>query len=695
MTRLRRQSGFQKHCSRVVESTYAFYSRIVDDIAETAEEMEADEAERNCDELMKLKNEFEQLFDDITQGRILDGSDTNSFNVAMTWPSVFEIPFNASPQQREDPTDPDLIFLRGRLEQLQTVADQAAAELECIQQDCRSCPLLSGVLPWGTGLSAAFAKLADLERQAIALIQQPSGPWSVESLVRYFSEPGPISSQLLNAMTFDLSGRVLDRKLRQTRFLSSRSFQVEGFRLKVRGMNSLPHMMIFDSEKDVEQWPPSMRGSLRTVTANSREQIAVMKQDKLAMNHLAPECIPWRARVMGHGLTEVRLSWCCAMQLFETGHNQLKILRSVTITNGNPSPLDTVLGRGIVAKAWEDSQWEIRAMRVLDGVACWCAVTLVSNFRNLDYGDGDVSQNGRDCSNQVTYLAFHSIFSISSLFFEVLESAHVFGWTVGLCVYLHFWNWAVFMLELYNGLVCLLLVVVLVVSPSANIYTLMFQYPVLFSISVLFRILTFLVRLLSAKIFAKVLLPAAFAIVSSDSITFLIFMLLLFLGMTNAYWVLPIADNARFSDTILKIFRLGALGNFDLNDLEGANQVIEMGETVKGVHVTMLQDPEAGSQGSTAYFHNGVRFIFVLFSVVSTIMLMNVYIGVLGGEYDKRYNVSKRGLAFFRARIALNVLLRQRCRRRRIYGDSCNYGAGVGDKRGVFISRSLEEFQTN
>eukprot|EP00927_Polykrikos_kofoidii_P029673 TRINITY_DN25628_c1_g1_i1.p1 TRINITY_DN25628_c1_g1~~TRINITY_DN25628_c1_g1_i1.p1 ORF type:complete len:709 (-),score=89.67 TRINITY_DN25628_c1_g1_i1:179-2305(-) len=669
------------------------------DLVEIAEESDADDAEETCENLMKLNNEFEQLFEDVVEGRILDGATVDSFDVAKPFPTSFSTPLLADQHDVcRSGEDPELNWLHCRFEQVQAVVWQAAAELGTIQKNRGRGQRMDSsnpTVPRGSGFIAAINKLSHIERSVADVIRN-NEKWSAKAMVKYMSLPGPIPSRALDALTFEITCNIDHRSMRKSVFLSQRRFQAQGTGIKVYGMNSLPHMLVFGS-KD-----PSSDADSKTyemdIGTNKTEMEAVMKHEMPIWNQLAPEEVSWSSRFMGYGMTEIRLSWTCATHLFgwsqgetvpSSTATQLKVLRAVANSTGDPSPLNTVLGRGIVARAWQECQFDIKTARLADLWCVMCMTILVKNFRTFVRTENNTLFDDQN-KNSIIMLTGYSVYSTITLVFEILESANVFGWVAGLYAYFTVWNAITVIMEIFNSLVIFVAYVILMMNGTC-VYDLLIGHPVLFALSIFSRWIYCLMNFLGTKVCGNTLLPAFYAVVSYDSMMFLFFVLWTLFGMTNAYWVLPIADNAEFTDTLLKIFRLGALGDFDMNDLEGVNQVIKAEQDVSGHHVMMLEDPEGGSQGA-AFFHYGVRYLFIVFSFVSTIMLMNVYIGLLSGEYDKAKENSKTGLALFRARIVIPVILR-RTTRRRFLLQQCFKQEKHSDVKGIFISRAVDEFE--
>eukprot|EP00927_Polykrikos_kofoidii_P057486 TRINITY_DN5161_c3_g1_i5.p1 TRINITY_DN5161_c3_g1~~TRINITY_DN5161_c3_g1_i5.p1 ORF type:complete len:697 (-),score=99.56 TRINITY_DN5161_c3_g1_i5:628-2718(-) len=664
----------------------------------SAEEKEEERAEQNSEELAEIRDEVTQLYEDIIQGRIMDGKTHGLFEVVKPHPALLEIPAVKTPKTPIGKGDQAsrLAWLDSRFEQLHAVSSQLTDDLGSIRLRRESALArdTNPSVPQGSGIEAAVQKLADLEDQVMEIVQKPDGPWSCAAMVEYLALPGKTPSQVLDALVFELSTKVEDRESRATGFINSRRFQTDGFSMKVYGMKSRPHNMIFSHVRESVQSPARLVRS-HTTSKNS-ESRAIMTAESDLWENLAPENVSLKSRLLGSGLTEIKCSWCPATHLFYStegsgGDNsieQMKILRHVANSNGVPSPLNTVLGRAIVARAWQECQFLIQGSRCLDVMNLLCLVVLIINFKRYQKAEpasGKTNESFEDENKMlISILMIYSIYCLCMRGFEVFESSQVFGWASGLYVYFTSANTFLFVIEVMSSLKVLWIFVIVTVTP-ANLYDRMFENPVGFALAVFGRCLHFTVELLGTKQAGETLLPAFDAVTTPDSIMYLLFLLLVIFAMTMSYWVLPIDDNIHLRDALLKMFRLGALGDFDMNDLEGANQVIVEGEGVFH-NETMLEDPPE------TVLHTGLREIFICFSTLLTIMLTNVYIALLSGTYDEMKEHSKTGLTSFRARKVIPVLLRQRFRGRLPWGNWFGFAQKLDKVTGFFITRSVNEF---
>ncbi|CAE7729660.1 unnamed protein product, partial [Symbiodinium pilosum] len=137
------------------------------------------------------------------------------------------------------------------------------------------------------------------------------------------------------------------------------------------------------------------------------------------------------------------------------------------------------------------------------------------------------------------------------------------------------------------------------------------------------------------------MVPVVIAVCGPESVFFLLFLGFMICGAFHAYYVFPIEENVSANGfglnhvlgTFLKIFRLTVLGDFDLSELEGLSD-----------HVTARLDPKTNKITGTVdvnsdewapKYHRTIRYEFVILTLVITVVVMNVYVGLLGELYHK------------------------------------------------------------
>merc|ERR1719414_2335586 len=109
------------------------------------------------------------------------------------------------------------------------------------------------------------------------------------------------------------------------------------------------------------------------------------------------------------------------------------------------------------------------------------------------------------------------------------------------------------------------------------------------------------------------MLPIFFAI--RDTLIFLLVVVFCLAASVHAYFLLGVSSEpSPFYSSLLTVFRLGVLGDFDMAELEG-------------------RDAEEDLQPSAT--NVPVHILFYTVACVLTIAMMNLYIGVLSSNYDR------------------------------------------------------------
>ena len=165
----------------------------------------------------------------------------------------------------------------------------------------------------------------------------------------------------------------------------------------------------------------------------------------------------------------------------------------------------------------------------------------------------------------------------------------------------------------------------------------LFQYINLVSFMIFFRWLTFVQNCLSIRMVGENVLPAFHAVSQPEALYFLVFLALIVFGSFHAYYAFPTDDVEGLPDAhaawhevlsgFLRIFRLEVLADFDMHELEGRGEYLNA-SVVHGRLSASLEDDVPKP------FHEGLRYMFLLLSLVVNVIMMNVYIGLLSSLYD-------------------------------------------------------------
>lgn len=197
----------------------------------------------------------------------------------------------------------------------------------------------------------------------------------------------------------------------------------------------------------------------------------------------------------------------------------------------------------------------------------------------------------------------------------------------------------------------------------------LYSHPLLFSAVIAVKWFYFVLALLCTRWLGENVLPAFLAVTSKEAIAYVTFLVLCFMMVFQAYFVLPIAEN--WEDAlehkklpwvpVLKVYRLLFLGDFDLFELEGLAAEIQEGRvsgtsnsdgTFNVTGVVDDQDPKA----LVPQINGGMKLAFVIVSSTITVMFMNVGIGLLSSMYDEAKAMKHQIHQNFRADYTVKLL---------------------------------------
>ena len=172
--------------------------------------------------------------------------------------------------------------------------------------------------------------------------------------------------------------------------------------------------------------------------------------------------------------------------------------------------------------------------------------------------------------------------------------------------------------------------------------------------------LTFLYSLRVTNAVGHRLLPILWAI--RNTVVFGVVCAICFMASTNAYYVIgarPASDSepSPIYAAVLAIYRLGILGDFDIFHLEGSDPTMVPASDPSDLGSLAPEDPEPSEDVVV------VHLFFYITSLGMTVILMNLFIGVLGQNYEIYEDQSALLFARERAKViveldTLNDLLR-------------------------------------
>lgn len=349
----------------------------------------------------------------------------------------------------------------------------------------------------------------------------------------------------------------------------------------------------------------------------------------------------WFPRLSQPRILRASFAYSGAWQLFEQSNTKCQVLVTEVLMNAPDSSavFSTPVGRGLNHKAWKSCYSAFLRERVCDlcmlgflfplsyfyrrslHLPMWLCTGLgLLSLREICNGAVDV------ISLQVIYRNFGKVLSI------VLNS-----WN-GVVLTMHFYT-AACLLHIFIGRDCVLEKKELSDCP-------MYSHPSVVSYLVLSRWAITWLACLSFRSLGEHVLPCFYAITRPASMYFAMYLFIVIFGSFHAYYVYPISEHVAENQvlpellysnfmTFLKIFRLEALGDFDLWEMEGQNEVVHGHISGSAINAE-IDDPAPDSRVRV-----GLLSLFVVLSLSVTVVTMNVYIGLLGSLYDNALKMQK------------------------------------------------------
>jgi len=192
----------------------------------------------------------------------------------------------------------------------------------------------------------------------------------------------------------------------------------------------------------------------------------------------------------------------------------------------------------------------------------------------------------------------------------------------------------------------------------------LYDRPILFASMVMFKWIQFLVGMLAFEFLGLTVLPAYCAMISAESMKFVLFMTGFILASTHAYYGLPIEADAGGHELIVSffdMFRLGILNDFNLYELERVSPSFQNATLVEN-HTTnnteLIGHIGEDKNDYVKSIHYDLRWLSLSIAVGCGVILMNMYIGILGMAYQK-YLGNKRAI-FTQSRARFVVRKQQR-----------------------------------
>lgn len=132
-----------------------------------------------------------------------------------------------------------------------------------------------------------------------------------------------------------------------------------------------------------------------------------------------------------------------------------------------------------------------------------------------------------------------------------------------------------------------------------------------------------------------------------DTAVFILMVIVCLLAATNAHYVFgtQMDKPSPFWSSLSKVFQLGILSSYELYELEGVEETLTA--TASAPLTMEFEDPEHSIN------YVSVQLFFYMLSVAMSLILMNLFIGVLGQNYEIYENLSKPLFVRERAKVLL------------------------------------------
>lgn len=336
----------------------------------------------------------------------------------------------------------------------------------------------------------------------------------------------------------------------------------------------------------------------------------------------------WRMLFANTDHVEKVIHWTLAGKIVapQSVEDELRIIMVLKSTGSESGVFNTPLGRSVLSYAWHKREnhyrifliFEIVFLALLGGMSCWvCEVDRVREFKLL-----------------VTTAGIFAMIAVARPVIEVFSTLWKLGPWHGISTALTFWNVAMFVVEILNVVVMIPLLLQTYHGAGQDcMESALLLHPVMYAFIVGSKWVIVIMELMCTSTFGKYVFPAMHAITRRGSTSFIAFLGLAVSGCMQVYLSLPIEENqtsrgASAWVAFMKVFRLALLGDFDVGELEGIDQVITGDVGHGNISATISE----GAESET--FHDGI-VLFILFVVISIgILSMNVAIGVVSNLYD-------------------------------------------------------------
>jgi len=154
------------------------------------------------------------------------------------------------------------------------------------------------------------------------------------------------------------------------------------------------------------------------------------------------------------------------------------------------------------------------------------------------------------------------------------------------------------------------------------------KHPVYLFCAVAAKWVNVMLTWLNISFLGKSVLPVWDAVKDRASWVFMLYLAIGCFGLTHAYYTFPMKGEEPLVESVWRVLRLFILGDFDLYEMEGVDQVIH--GTSSGSHIdATIQDGEHRER-----LDDGLRVFIAGAVFLGPVLFLNVFIGVLGSAYE-------------------------------------------------------------
>lgn len=386
---------------------------------------------------------------------------------------------------------------------------------------------------------------------------------------------------------------------------------------------------------------------------------------------------PWWHLLSHTSIIKIQYSYCGAWRLFCLPDASMALVVKALADTGHQSGVfETLAGSRILQQAWEKVETKFWLDRFLDAAFLWLLYILGRYVRHHIPPPAWVACGLFPLWFRSTFALLTDIFIVPVLYWnhgntpDLCPGYFRAAWR-GWSRFFRAWNITMVLCEVFTTIVMYNVMLYVMentslmqsMSKARGHATWIYDHPVFLSFMILIKWFHFLMSLFCTSTLGALIIPALHAATQPESGFFLVGLLLALLGSFHAYYVLPIEDNmgTSMSDwdgfvySFMKIFRLEALGDFDMDELEGVKQEISTNFTMS--HGQGVFEGVIGETSYNGSIHQGIRLLFCVLSLAMTVVAMNVYIALLSSLYEdaNRRRIQIHGQ--FRANYIYKILL--------------------------------------